>query len=382
MTSPFGPSRRVIALLFALTTIGGATTLARADGSTVQERSVEVVLLGGGRDTGALVDTVRELLGRLRLVANVHAVAGDDDAAKVARGASVARIVVDLRVPSETVLTVDGREGGPSRRVVRRDPSPSVAREELAHAIQGAIEAQLLVDGDRPPPPPPPPIEVPPPSDIDHSLAIVIPPAPPPRDATPPAPTAATWGLDVTPLGGAGYFAPEAGPTVLLGGDIGLASRRGFAPSATLSIRGVLPFEGEVDSVTARASAISLRAHGGLELVHVSWLALGVLAGGGMDVITVDPRSRTLPPNVLGATTTRVDPILSLGVRLSFPIVSSVALTVVFVGDLDLTGRDYVVNRGGVEESALSPSRVRPAMLAGFTFTPFGSGIFAPRGVP
>lgn len=360
----------------------------RADGTppdpppAKEERSVEVVLLGGGKDTGALVDTVRELLGRLGLVVNVHAVNADDDAAKVLRGGSVARIIVDLRGSDETVLTVDGREGGPARRKVRRDPSPPVAREELAHAIQSAIEAQLLIDGDRPPvvvPPPSPPVAT---TDGPGPFAIAFPPPPPPRDAKPPPPANASWGLDVTPLGGAGLFASEIAPVAVLGGEIGVSSRRGLGPSGCIGVRAAMPFEAEADAVSAHGSFVSLRAQGGLEIVRASWIVVGAVGGIGMDVISVEPRSRTLPPNVLGSSSTRVDPILSLALRVSFPIVSSVALTTILGSDVDIFAQRYVIDHGTTQDVALAPWRVRPTLLVGFTFTPFGSGSFAPRGTP
>lgn len=350
-----------------------------AEVRAAEERSVEVVLLGGGKDTGSLVDTVRELLGRLGLVVNVHAVNADDDAAKVLRGASIARVIVDLRGTDETVLTVDGREGEPARRKVRRDPSAPVAREELAHAIQSAIEAQLLIDGDRPPPV----------ATIDSAepivqgpVAVTFPPPPAPHDAKAPTAANASWGLDVTPLGGAGLFASEVPPVAVLGGEIGISSRRGLAPSASVAVRGTLPFDGEADSVSAHGSTVALRVQGGLEMVRASWIIVGAVGGVGMDVIAVEPRSRTLPPNVLGGASTRVDPILSLAVKVSFPIVSSVALTAMLGGDVDLVARRYVVDVGGTQDVALSPWRVRPTLLIGFTFTPFGSGAFAPRGAP
>ncbi len=376
-------ARALLLLALALGALSvSATAMADADPprAPASDRSVEVVLLGSGTDTGALVDTVRELLGRLGLVANVHAVSGDEDAGKIARGGSVARIVVDLRPKDETVLTISGREDVPSRRVVRRDASPSVAREELAHAIQGAIEAQLFVDGDRPPPSAPPYV---PPEPHEGPSAIVVPPPPPPHDATPAKPVVAPWGLDLTPFAGAGMFASEAGPVAQLGGEVGFAWRRSrFAPFVGLSGRAVLPFEGEAAAVSAHASAFSLRLQGGVQLLRASWIALGVLGGGGFDVISVEPRSRTLPPNVLSGSTTRVDPILSLGVRVDFPIVSSVALTLLFLGDVDLATRTYVVHAGSTDDVALAPWRVRPTILAGFSFTPFGAGAFAPRGNP
>lgn len=347
---------------------------ARADDGP---RSVEVILLGGGSDTGTLVDTVRELLGRLGLVANVHAVNADEDAAKIERGPSVARVRVDLRSKDETVLLIDGRGGDTVRRTVHRDRTPSVAREELAHAIQGAIEAQLFLDGDRPPPPPPPPAPplVLPPIRDESPIAITM---PPPNDAAPlrHAPSSAL-ALDVTTLTGAGGFAASSGPVVHFGAELGLASRRRFGPFASVSFRALLPFEGETDTVTAHASVASLRALGGIELARASWIGLSVAGGGGVDVLSVEARSRSLPQNVLQPATTRVDPMLTLAVRLQFPIVSSVTFTVLLLGDVDLAGHRYVIERGTVDEAVFSPWTVRPTALAGFTFTPFGRGAFS-----
>lgn len=365
-------------------TLSLTSTRASADEAPAAavDRSVEVILLGSGRDTGALVDTVRELLGRLRLVANVHAVSTDDDAAKIDRGTSVARVVVDLRPTSETIVVVSGREGGPSRRLVRRDASPSVAREELAHAIQGAVEAQLLVDGDRPPEPPPVPKWDDPrkePTDWGP-LVIVVPPAPAPKERpVAPAPTR-SFGLDLMPLSGVGGFSNQAPPVVHIGGTISLASRKPFGPFGGVEVRGLIPFESEENAVVAHTSDWAIRGYAGLELLHFSWLSLSAFLGGGIDVLNVAPRSATLPPNVLAHGTTRVDPILAFGARAHFPIVPSVALSITLLGDVDFAARRYVVQRGSTEETMLEPWRFRPAILAGFTFTAFGAGIFSRGG--
>src|SRR5438309_6031692 len=89
-------------------------------------RTVEVVLVGGGRETGALVDTMRELLGRLGLVPNVHAVTTIEDAAKIERGSAAARVEIDLRSDKETTITAVNKEGAPHVRKLRRDQSPSI----------------------------------------------------------------------------------------------------------------------------------------------------------------------------------------------------------------------------------------------------------------
>jgi hypothetical protein len=384
-----GHARRALCLATLLVGLAGS-----ARGGDAAPRSVEVIFVGSGRDTGTLVDTVRELLGRLGLVVNVHAVSGDADAAGIERGASVARVRVDLRMPDRTVLVVDGRTGAPAQRSVKRAPSPSIAREELAQAIQGAIEAQLFVDGDRPlsptgpttaaptpaPTPPPPPLE--PPIPVGPGpLAVAIPPVPAPVAPKPPQPRS-LLALDVTTYGGIGGYADGTGPVGVLGGEVGVAWRTRFSPSASLAVRGVLPFEGQSGAVVASGSAVSLRLYGGVELARASWIQLGVGAGGGLDVLSVSSRSSVLPESALAAPSTRADPVLSLVARVRFPLASSVAFAVDVVGDFDLYVQRYVVERGATDDVVLSPWRFRPALLAGFTFTPFGDGLFAARGGP
>jgi hypothetical protein len=378
-----------------------------SDGAQV----VELIVVGG-RDGGALLDTVRELLGRHGLILEAHAVSGPADVAAIPRGSAVARIQVDLRASDEAVLVIEGRRQGPSQRVIRRDAAPVVAREEIAQAIESAVEAQLFADSAPPassatssatapegPVPsaapsssapaaspstePPPPSAAPPPPPPPPEPVLpqpVVPLAGLPRETPAVGPrTPSSLGLDVSTLGGGGWFASATGPVATVGGNVTLASRRGWRPFLTLSGRAVLPFQDSAESVTARASAFAIRALAGVELLHTSWLALAAGAGGGTDVLWTTPGSAVLPPSVLDSPTTRADPIASALVAAHVALVPSVELTVMALGDLDLGRSRYVVAQGSTVEPVLAPWMVRPTLLAGFTFTAAGVPAFTPR---
>ena len=402
----------VVALLPLLAVPAG---LARAqapvgagDGGAAAAPVVELILVGGGREAVALLDTVRDLLGRVGLVVEAHAVAAPADAAAISRGSAAARVQVDLRAPDEALILTEGRRQAPKPRTVRRDPSPTVAREELAQAIQSAVESQLFIDpeGHRTAPP-----EVdgadaaapaassgpaaPPPPEVQAPVASAPPPSPPPpppemtpaaapvlaHEAAPTSTRSSVLAVDVSTLAGSGGFASATGPVVALGGDVTVSSRKGWRPSVSLSAREVLPFDGSQDSVTCHASAFAIRALGGLELAHASWVALVAGGGGGADVLSAQPRSATLAPTVLGSATTRGDPIVTAFVAAHVALVPSVDLTLMALGDLDLAPSRYVVVQGTAVDPVLSPWRVRPTFLAGFTFTALGRPAFASREV-
>jgi hypothetical protein len=365
---------------------------------------VELIIVGGGPDAAALLDTLRDLLGRVGLLLEAHAVATPADLASVPRGSAVARVQVDLRSPTEALIVIEGRRQAPKQRTLRRDPSASIAREELAQAIQSGVEAQLFADpegrvaspgadagtsADTPPatppaltpdvPPPAAPVPPPPSPSLPPDLPLAVPLA---GEGPTSSRTPSAYAVDLSTLAGGGWFASGSGPVAALGGDVTVASRRGWRPSLSLSARAVLPFGGSVDSVTGHASAVAIRALVGVEVVHTSWFALVGGAGGGADVLWASPSSDVLPPSVLGADTTRADPVVSAFAAAHVRLVPSVVLTLVALGDLDLAPSRYVVVDGASVDPVLVPWRARPTLLAGFTFTALGQPTFARGGGP
>jgi hypothetical protein len=357
---------------------------------------VELIVIGGGREAVPLLDTMRELLGRVGLIVEAHVVAMPADVAAIPRGSAAARVQVDLRAADEVVIVTEGRRPGATQRTIRRDPSPSLAREELAQAIQSAVESQLFSDPEtrslaagalasgeppapEPPPsaqpaPPPAPEPAPPPSPAPSSILA--------REAPSAPPSSSSFGLDVTTLAGGGWLASASGAVVTIGGDVTLASRRGWRPSLSLAGRAVLPFDATADSVACHASAFDGRLLAGLELARGSWFSLVAGGGGGIDVMWADPRSAVLAPSVLRSSSTRVDAIVSVYTAARISLGPSVALTVMLLGDVDPAPSRYIVQQGSTSDTVLAPWNARPTVLAGFTFTALGPPAFAERTVP
>lgn len=355
------------------------------DNKEERSRTVEVVIVGSTNETGSLVDTIRELLGRLGLVPNVHAVGKIEDADKIVRGSAVARVEIDLRSDKETSIAFDTKQG-PRRRTLRRDPSSSIAREELAHAIQTVVEAQLFPDAEHRAPDPKPELEREP--EREPKPDIAPPPPPPPivadpapgiqHDALPPV-TKSPWAMDVSVLGGGAGFSDNSGPVARLGAGIAIVRRRGFSPSLGLDVSYMLPFDAQGKHVAAHTSDLAFRAMAGVQLAHTSWLGVHAGAGAGVDVMFVDPTSRTLGASAILPGTTRASPILSAALGADVAIVSPVVLTLRVLTDFDVGDTLHYVDRTNNNEVILSPWHARPSVMMGFTFTPFGQAELAKK---
>ncbi len=380
---------------------GAAPAPAPAPASAAPSRRVvEVLVAGGGADAASLEDTIRELLGRLTLVMESQSVghvdADDPSFRSTARPSLLARVGIDLRARDVAVITiVDGRTGDVTmRRSVRRDGSPAVVREEVAHVVQAAVDPMLLTERDRaaappppPPPAPPPPQPAPPPVAEPVAEPAPVPApgapasnAPPGRDRVAGAPDGrAPLALDLSTMAGAGSFASGAGAVARAGGGAALVWRHGLRPSVGLAAQYVFPFETGSDVALAHVGVASFRGALGLELYGSSMFAIDVGAGGGVDLLQVEPRSNALPADRLGPPTGRVDPIASASITGHLAIGAGTALSLMLASDVDLASRHWVVAGGGAPVEAFAPSRVRPLAMIGFTFTAVGDPRFATR---
>lgn len=378
----------VVVVGVALAHVTGAPCerVASAQEAAPSRRVVEVLIAGGGPDAAPLEETVRELLSRLTLVMESQTV-GHIDAEEASfrstsRPSLLARVGVDLRVKDVAAVTVvDGRTGDVTlRRTVRRDGPPAVVREELAHVVQAAVDPMLLAERDRvsalpPAPPPPEPVALPVPTPAPAADA------PPPRDVAQTSPDASRspFALDLSTMAGAGSYASGAGAVARAGGGAALVWRRGLRPSVGLAAHYLFPFETGSDVALAHVGVASFRGAAALEIVGNTSFALDVAAGGGLDVLRVEPRSNVLPADRLGATTHRVDPIASTAVTGHLAIGAGTALSLLVGADVDLTSRRWVVEGAAQRVEAFAPWRVRPMMMLGFTFTALGDGRFAAR---
>jgi hypothetical protein len=330
-------------------------------------RTVDVTIVAGGEDADPLMGTIRELLGRLGLGVEPHLVAAPSAAGEPAGPAGLS-VWIDLASRYEAVAIV--RRGRMEvRRTIARDSSPAIVREEIGEAVRSAVEAQLLSDAASSPPAP-----------------AVAAPLPPPGPAhgpeTPPASTSSNrwFALDLTLLAGGGPVADGSGFVPRVGGGVVIGSRRRLRPSLTVTATYVVPFESPLSNVTTRTTFVSLRAVPAIEVLHTSWLAVNVGAGGGVDIISVDPSTRAdataiqVKPQIAN----RVDPIVTALATAYLALAPGVALTLVAGTDVDFVPPVYAVAGPGGGD-ILSPWRVRPVALAGFTFTAVGNELFAAR---
>ncbi len=382
------PRRRAAAAVAALSLLpllGVQVVRAQSAPGATARRSVELSVVGGSDEE--LTETVRELLGRLGLRIVAATAAGMDD--------ELARVQIDLDPSAEArVLVMDARTGEILlRRKVPRGTSVAIFREEVAHAVDEAIQSELLLDQDRvaanrasvsdagpvePSPsatePPPPP--APPPAPPDNVAPV---PAPSERGHAP-ASRKLALGLDVTVLAGAGLFAKDSLSVARVAAGAVLESRRGLRPSVGLSVSYLPTFGPSSNGLDYRATVLSLRAMPGIQVLHRASGALGVGAGGGVDVLTVSPyvQAAGLTPE---PGTTRVDPILSAAITGQLAIASWLAITVTALCDFDLSLRHYVeqTEAGSPQPDVFVPLRVRPMLVAGFTFTALGEGVFGSR---
>jgi hypothetical protein len=358
-------ARRIsIAAAFATLTIA---TAASAD--TVAPRRVVVVHVNGTpEETTSLEETMRELLGNLQLTM----------ATGSAPPSSVLETVtVDLTAAGAKVLVKSANGATVVERLVRGE-SPAIQREQIAHAVRGAAEAELLVDADRvagrappvvdpppePPPPPPPPAPAP----------IVVETKPPIAEAPVAPPSSPSFGLDLSTFTGVGGFATDTPAVARVGGSIAVGSRRGLRPQIALAALYAFPFETGDDVLTSRAKLFSLRLMPGLRLLHAGWFSLETSAGGGLDVLTVDPVSSVLPGDRLARSTTRVNAIVTGAVTARATIAADVSLTLTAMVDVDPSSRTYVFLDRGRSDEVFSPWSVRPMVLAGISFAASGGG--------
>ena len=357
----------------ALLAVTLAPTGARAQDSSPTPVDGTVVLRIAGPDDPALRDSVRELLARLHLALAGGGTDADGGAAKPA----VARVDIDLSSPSDAVLLVsDGKGEVRFRRTVPRDASTAIVREEIAHAVQSAVESEVLAARERPTPAPAPPPSAPPPPFLAP---------PPPNEAAKeqPAPHArgAPFGLELTTLAGAGPIASGSGPVARVGlGAIASATRTVLHPSLGFSVLYAVPFDSDTAEVTSHTSLLSARGLAAIELFRGRWLAANLGVGAGFDTMTVTPRSPNLPTSNLYPTTTRTDPILSAMATVHAALFPGVVFLVSAGADVDLASRRYVLAQGSDETDILAPWRVRPMVLAGFGFTALGEGHFGGGG--
>ncbi len=381
-------TRRIGAYPFALTAAlqiaaqtrsASAATDAGAPSVVTEDvpRTVTVSLVGG--DDAVLRDSIRELLARLHVDVVDEPAAGERDEQGeigVDSGAASPQPFLQLDVDqtrSDAALVVARTASGAivARRFVPNDASPAIFREELAHAVQAVVESAILEQGDRHAEPPEPPRLGP--------MHLVAPPRPPDADRALVTSQRALsrLGLDVATYAGAGPFANANYVVARMGAVLSATWAGRFRPALGANVEYVVPFEALGSVVVAHASLLSARLVPSAQVLKTQGIALETGLGGGIEAVTVGPLSKVLPAQYLTSSTTRFDPLLSAIVTLHVALSPSVNATLAAMSDFDFATRTYAVNRGGVDSTVLSLWRVRPALVAGFSFTALGRGLFA-----
>jgi hypothetical protein len=360
---------RAIVLVAALLVASLVPASARAqDGGAVRVADGAVDLRIVGPDDPELRDSIRELLARLHL--SVSSPGGAPS--------RVASVQIDLSSRSEALVVVtDGATGEASlRRSVPRDASADIVREEIAHAVQSAVEAALLAARARatqPPPPAPPP---PPPP-----VAPLVAPPPPASRAVAEEPRAASrpspFGIEVATLAGVSPIANSSGLATRIGLGASVNARTILHPSLALAFLYAVPFGNGDEELSTVTNIASVRGLAGVGVFHGRWLAVDLGVGGGIDVVTVAPHSGSLPSSVALNPATRVDRILSAMITAHAGISSGVIVLLSAGVDMDLDSRQYVLADGNTLDPVLVPWQFRPMVLAGFGFTALGDGLFS-----
>jgi hypothetical protein len=339
-------------------------------------RTVTVNVVGG--DDAVLRDSIRELLARLHVDVVDEPATGEQDEQGETGGDSGAAspqpfLQLDIdRTRTDAALVVARTVSGAivARRFVPNDASPAIFREELAHAIQAVVESAILEQGDRraepPEPPPPAPMHwVAPPRPQDADRALVT-----------SQRALSRLGLDVATYAGAGPFANANYVVARMGAMLSATWAGRFRPALGANVEYVVPFEADGSVVVAHASLLSARLVPSAQVLRTQGITLETGLGGGIEAMTVGPLSKVLPTQYLNSSSTRFDPLLSAIVTLHVALSPSVNATLAAMSDFDFATRTYVVNRGGVDSTVLSLWRVRPALVAGFSFTALGRGLF------
>jgi hypothetical protein len=367
-----------MALVLASLLVG--TTTARAEPSSDPEPSrpsvVQIVATGAPGTTSALEQLVRELVSELPIELEWSVSRAIDPRQVLARRtgdrSALVRAWVDLSDQTRAKIYVANGES--ERFIVRFVPEPNgydaVAREALGQILESSIAA-FVAHAD---------------AGISHEDAVrevaqensellvedprERPPAPPPP--SPPAPGPGPR-FDV----GLAYQGAvlDSGPIVLQHGvavisgaafDVG-----GVGGPLRLAVRGSVgyraPAQWDGQSIALRLSGATARLAVGIVADATRRLSLGVVLGGGLDVVSVDPLSRTEGTQA-HPSTQNVEPFLSLMATARLRLAGPLGLFLGLGTDFDLSHPRYGVE--GMEGAdgltpVFTPWVVRPTAVLG-----------------
>lgn len=262
--------------------------------------------------------------------------------------APAARVAIDLAAPKGVVVSIVDATGAlVERRVLPRDVSLEVLREEIGVVLRDGLPVALA----RP--------RAPEPAPVAPAPASIEPPAPSrPPEARP------GWGADLAAsLVGRG-LATNTGAIVggLLAGRFG-ARGGDVRPVGLLSAELDAPFTATGTWVELRVWSGVVRALPSVDVALSRSVVLEASLGGGVDVLHVEPRVRGegLTPRV---PTTRASAVIAGAAALRLQL-GAAELLVSAGADIGLVQRRYVVAGPDGAEAVLAPWRLRPVVSVG-----------------
>jgi hypothetical protein len=330
---------------------------------TIAADRVPVVLAGGDGEAAALEPVVADLLGRLHVDFTFTRQPTLDVNAVVTPPAdpprALARVFCDLTHADRlTLYLVDSSWERVLVRIVRRDPAHAeIAREELGHIVETAVEA--LRSGARigvaretlaPTPPPPPPS-----------------PPPPPPSHVPPAASAASSSLRPFPVElrpAVFYEAEDLTADTHLGHEVGASlwivggDRRSWRPGAHVTAGYRFPLDVEAPPIGVNLQAVPIRALAGAVIPLGRRIELQAGLGAGADIVWVTPVALSSAA-VLTPRSTDVVPLGRAALALSYGGYVDVG----FGLDVAFERQRYSFVVNGVSETALEAMPVRPSIF-------------------
>jgi hypothetical protein len=322
--------------------------------------TVHVVIAGSDEDSAALVESLRELVGRLGLdlqadrgvappwPAGVRGAAGEHERA---------RVWIDARSTDAVHVAISVARGGwfdpPVERVVPRGDAPPIVTERAAHVIHSTLESLLAQpEGGATP------------SQGQTSPAEAASRAP---DGGPPGRTAGL-GLDAAVFASCRALASSSGPVFGGGGALDVVARNvPLRPSVWIAGIVQESFDAQGPDMVLETSVASFRAVPGAELLHLPLLDVDVGAGLGIDLFHAIPRDARRASVQLESPTTKVDPLLEAQLLTRIRVARSARLLVGLQLDYDFGPHRYTaIDRFQNSQAVLEPWAVRPSAILGF----------------
>jgi hypothetical protein len=377
------PGALILAALFAMSAAPTARAEEAPSTEAVTSGALFIAVSADDTEAASLEASVRELLSRLGVAVEIsRAERLDLDDPSLARPAPdrLATAWIDLRSQRARVVLVDRSGRLVARRDVARDRSSAIVVEEIAHIVQSSVEE--LADAERAHR-----VEASA-SGADKGGASGAPPAlvsvaspPAPAERPPPTPERRELGLDA-----GGFFAGRAfgtGAEAVVGGGGLVGGTLGQGPlRPALWVLGSyhVAFDVRGRFLDIHTKAATLRLAPTVRLFGGPRWRLEVGPTIGVDIFWTTPRANSsgVLEKRLAGDSTDASPTVGALAAVHFAVGPTADLFAALAADADIAPHRFVVLVGQQAEPLFEQWRVRPALLAGFTFNLAGATPYPP----